>query len=61
MAEEQNNPEQKSLIFVVKVTTNKEDKALDMISDKVTKKKVAKKKKGSKRRVTKRKASRKKR
>ena len=29
-----------SLIFVVKVTTNKEDKALEMIADKVKKKKV---------------------
>jgi len=29
-----------SVIFVVKVTTNKEDKALEMISDKVKKKKV---------------------
>ena len=29
-----------SLIFVVKVTTNKEDKALEMIADKVKKKKI---------------------
>jgi len=29
-----------SLIFIVKVTTNKEDKALEMISDKVKKKKI---------------------
>jgi transcriptional antiterminator NusG len=32
--------ETKPIIFVVKVTTNKEEKALDMIAEKVTKKKI---------------------
>lgn len=35
---EEEQPE--SVIFVVKVTTNKEDKALDMIADKVNKKNI---------------------
>jgi len=52
-AEEQNDEEQKSaekedsakekrdsMIFAVKVTTNKEDKALDMIAEKIKKKKI---------------------
>ena len=38
--EENPKAESGSIIFVVKVTTNKEDKALDMIADKVEKKKI---------------------
>ena len=38
--EEKPKREFESLIFVVKVTTNKEDKALEMISDKVKKNKI---------------------
>jgi len=38
--EEKPKTESASIIFVVKVTTNKEDKALDMIADKVEKKKI---------------------
>jgi len=41
MIEEEKIEEKKgSVIFIVKVTTNKEDKALDMIADKVNKKKI---------------------
>jgi transcriptional antiterminator NusG len=38
--EEKYEKKHESVIFVVKVTTNKEDKALEMISDKVNKKKI---------------------
>ena len=38
--EENPKTESASIIFVVKFTTNKEDKALDMIADKVEKKKI---------------------
>ncbi|MFH1238007.1 MAG: transcription elongation factor Spt5 [archaeon] len=38
--EEKSKRKFESLIFVVKVTTNKEDKALEMIADKVKKKKI---------------------
>jgi transcription termination/antitermination protein NusG len=37
---EENQEQVGNLIFVVKVTTNKEDKALDMIADKVNKKNI---------------------
>ena len=47
MEQEENNSQEKietekkgSVIFIVKVTTNKEDKALDMIAEKVHKKKL---------------------
>lgn len=40
MAEENTSETPQNLIFVVKVTTNKEDKALDMIADKVKKKNI---------------------
>jgi len=41
MIEEQKSEEKKgSVIYVVKVTTNKEDKALDIIADKVKKKNI---------------------
>ena len=38
--EEKRTEEEGSVIFVVKVTTNKEDKALDMIADKIKKKNI---------------------
>jgi len=41
VAKEKPSREFNSLIFVVKVTTNKEDKALEMIADKVKKKKIS--------------------
>lgn len=37
---EQKIAESESVIFVVKVTTNKEDKALEMVADKIKKKKI---------------------
>ncbi len=41
MEEIENKPEEKkSMIFIVKVTTNKEDRALDLIADKIKKKNV---------------------
>ena len=37
---DKNQEQSKSVIFVVKVTTNKEDKALDMIADRIKKKNI---------------------
>jgi len=39
-SEKEKDEQKSSMIFVVKVTTNKEDKALDMIADKIKKKNI---------------------